>query len=80
MKKRGKHSLLIADIERPHPTVADKSGDELGAEPLTVRLADSWGDVLGVSDGPAGAEKGTDSRSPGTVPLLDKMKGILQWD
>jgi hypothetical protein len=36
MKKRGKHSLLIADIERPHPTVADKSGDEVGGEPLTV--------------------------------------------
>jgi hypothetical protein len=80
MKKRRKHSLPIADIERPHPTVADKPGDELGAEPLTVRLADSWSDVLRVSDAPADAERGKEPRTPGMVPLLDDMKGILQWD
>ena len=77
--KRKNRSFLIADIERPHPTVADSVGDELGAEPLTVKLGDLWTDLVRGADDERDATS-SDSRPSGSVPLIDKMKGILQWD
>jgi hypothetical protein len=80
MKKRKERSPLIADIERPHPTVAEGIGDGLGEEPLNIRLGDSWSDFVRGADAPADQDKPKDSRSRGGVPLLDDMKGILQWE
>lgn len=79
MKKRKERSPLIVDIERQHPTVAER-GDGLGAEPLNVRLGDSWSDFVRDGDALDNQGKTKDSRSRGGVPLLDDMKGILQWE
>jgi len=78
MTKRRKHPRLVADIEKPFPTVADSTGDELGGAPLAIKLGDLWSDFIRV---PAGSnDPATSKRSPSAVPLLDDMKGILQWD
>jgi hypothetical protein len=65
------------DIEQPHPLVVETTGDRAAA-PLTVRLGYLWSDFLRVADDrsdPAAPHR------PGSVlPLLDDMKGILQWD
>jgi hypothetical protein len=78
MNKRENLSPLMGDIEMPHPTVADSIGGELGAEPLTVRLGDLWADFMRVADQARDPE--TPKGSTSAVPLLDDMKGILQWD
>ncbi len=73
-----KPSTPLGDIEKPHPTVADDLGDESGGQPMTVRLGDLWSDFIRV------AEEARDPEAPkkpgSAVPLLDEMKGILQWD
>jgi len=78
MTKRRKLPRLVADIEKPFPTVAESSGDGLGAAPLAIKLGDSWSDFIRVADESNDPEK--TKRSPAAVPLLDDMKGILQWD
>jgi hypothetical protein len=80
MKKRNSRLPLIGDIERRHPTVADSVGDALGAEPLTVRLGDLWSDFRKTSEQDRDPDAAHASRGQGSVPLLDDMKGILQWD
>jgi hypothetical protein len=77
MIKRKDRSPPAGDVERSDPTVADPTGDELGSEPLIIRLGDLWSDFVR-----AGESRNTDSatRSNSAVPLLDDMKGILQWD
>ena len=71
-------SPLTGDIEKPHPTVADDLGDGSDGQPVTVRLGDLWSDFIRV------AEEARDPDAPrkrgSAVPLLDEMKGILQWD
>jgi hypothetical protein len=61
----------IDDIEKPHPLVVEGTGDA-APTPLTVRLSDPWSDFLRATDEPP--------RSAPGLPLLDDMKGILQWD
>jgi hypothetical protein len=68
----------FSDIEKPHETVADSFGDGVGREPLTVRLGDLWSDFVRVAD--ERRDPDASPRSPSAVPLLDDMKGILQWD
>jgi|1185.fasta_scaffold483682_2 hypothetical protein len=80
MKQRKPVFRLNGDVERPHPTVADSVGDGLGAEPLTVRLGDLWSDFVKAADQARDPEASRESRNQGAVPLLDDMKGILQWD
>ncbi|PYO78246.1 MAG: hypothetical protein DMD63_08190 [Gemmatimonadetes bacterium] len=82
MSTHKKASASFRDIEKPHPTVADdlggESGGESGGEPMTVRLGDLWSDFIRVADEARDPEA---PRKPGSaVPLLDEMKGILQWD
>ena len=78
MSTQKKPPASLSDIEKPHPTVADDLGDESGAEPMTVRLGDLWSDFIRVADEARDPEA---PRKPGSVvPLLDEMKGILQWD
>lgn len=71
-----KPSPMIGDVERPHPLVAESLGDE--AQPMAVRLGDLWSDFI------RAAEETRDPDSPrklgSAVPILDDMKGILQWD
>jgi hypothetical protein len=67
----------IDDIEKPHSVAVEPDGDGPSA-PLTVRLSDPWSDFLRVADKPSDAD--APQRSPSALPLLDDMKGILQWD
>jgi hypothetical protein len=66
------------DIEKPHQTVRDSVRGEAAEPPLTVRLGGLWSDLMRVSDEPG--DHGSAQRPPSAVPLLDDMKGILQWD
>jgi hypothetical protein len=66
------------DIERPHLLVAESMGDGPAAPPLKVRLGDLWSDFLRVTDEPRDPD--APQRSASALPLLDDMKGILQWD
>jgi hypothetical protein len=67
----------FADTEKRHETVVDPSRDGLGAEPLTIRVSDSWSDLMRASE----ERRAPDApRSSSAVPLLDEIKGILQWD
>ena len=78
MTKRNDQSPSMGDVEKPHPTVADAVGGELGVEPLTVKIGDLWADFM------RAANRARDPEAPKgstpTVPLLDDMKGILHWD
>ena len=66
----------FGDVEKPHETVADSFSDGPRGVPLTVRLGDLWND-----DRAADEPRTPDApRSRSAVPLLDDMKGILQWD
>ncbi|HEY8852107.1 MAG TPA: hypothetical protein VIM36_08000 [Gemmatimonadaceae bacterium] len=64
------------DVEKQHPLVVE-AGDGTSA-PVTVRLSDPWSDFLRVADKPN--DPGAPQRSQSALPLLDDMKGILQWD
>ena len=68
----------FSDIEKPHETVAESFSNGLGGEPLTVRLGDLWTDLIRVPEEIRNPD--APPRSPSAVPLLDDMKGILQWD
>jgi hypothetical protein len=67
----------VDDVERPHPVVSDAVRGGLPARPLTVRSSDLWSDFLRAADE---TDEAARKRSPSVVPLLDDMKGILQWD
>ena len=66
------------DIEKPHPLVVESIGDAAPGAPLTVRLGETWNDFLRVSD--ERSDPDAPQRSASALPLLDHMKGILQWD
>jgi hypothetical protein len=80
MKQRKPATPMFGDVERPHPTVADSLGGALGAEPLPVRLGHLWSDFVRDAEEARDPESPKDTRNRGEVPLLDDMKGILQWD
>ena len=73
-----KPSALFGDIEKQHPTVADSLGDESSGAPMTVRLGELWSEFIRVADEARDPE--APRKSGYAVPLLDEMKGILQWD
>ena len=78
MTTRKDPAKSFSDIEKPHETVADSLGNGIVQEPLTVRLEDLWSDFVRSAD--EHADPGTAQRSRSALPLLDDMKGILQWD
>ena len=89
MRKQNSESHAFSDLERPHSVVADSVGDSLEAEPLAVRLGELWSDFIRVADeardphapGKASArESEVAAKATHAIPLLDDMKGILQWD
>jgi hypothetical protein len=65
------------DLEKPHPLAVDGVGAG-DSEPLTVRVSDPWSDFLRVAD--KRSDPDAPQRSSSALPLLDGMKGILQWD
>ena len=66
------------DAEKTPPPVTDIVDTDIGAEPLAVRLSDLWNDyVRGVN---AGRDPDTERKSSSSLPILDDMKGILQWE
>jgi hypothetical protein len=67
----------FGDIERPHETVTDFS-DGIGGELLTVRLGALWSDLIRVPD--ERRDPDAPPRPSASLPLLDEMKGILEWD
>ena len=68
----------FGDIEKPRRTVAESFSDGLGGELLTVRLGALWTDLVRVAEDRRDPD--APPRSPSAIPLLDDMKGILQWD
>jgi hypothetical protein len=73
-------SPLAGDTEKPHPPVADVLGDEPDGRPVTVRLGDLWTDFIRVADEARDPDAPAPKKPGYAVPLLDEMKGILQWD
>jgi hypothetical protein len=78
MNDKKSDSRAFTDLERPHPVVADSIGNEPVAEPLAVRLGDLWSDFIRVAD--EARDPDAPRKASSVVPLLDDMKGILQWD
>jgi hypothetical protein len=73
MKKR----TDSVEREKKHPTVSD-SPDAGESEPiLSVRAGDVWTDFVRDTRNEGEAEP---PRQSGTVPLLDDMTGIRQWE
>ena len=70
-------SRAFTDLERPHPVVADSIGNK-PAEPLAVRLGEIWSDFIRMAD--EARDPDAPRKASSVVPLLDDMKGILQWD
>ena len=58
MTNRKDRSPLVGNIERPHLTVVDSIGDELGGEPLAVRLGHRWNDFIRAADQARETRKG----------------------
>lgn len=65
------------DLEKPHPVVAEFA-DGGPSQPLAVRLGDLWTDLMRVDDEAGDPESRPRSHSP--MPLLDHMKGVMEWD
>lgn len=76
MTTRKNRPDAFEEIEKPHELVADAFADRLPDQPLTVRLGDLWSDLLRVT----GESDPAPERAGSALPLLDEMKGILQWD
>lgn len=66
------------ELEKEHLTVSDSSTSDESEPILPVRAGDIWTDFVRERD----EEKYTESRprQNGTVPLLDDMTGIRQWE
>jgi len=67
----------LDDVEKPH-SLSIEPADDGPSAPLPVRLSDPWSDFLRVVDKPSDPD--APQRPPSALPLLDDMKGILQWD
>jgi hypothetical protein len=70
-----KPSPQLGDVETPHPLVAESPGDE--TQPMVVRLRDLWSDLVRADDR---RDLGSPKKPGSAVPIIDDMKGILQWD
>lgn len=68
----------FTDAERPVPPVSDLLDGAEERPPFVVKLGDLWSDYIrGVN---AGRDPEAPPRDKSSVPLLDDMKGILQWE
>jgi len=67
------------EVEKPYPTVSDSFDDADEGAVLKVRAGEIWSDFVRI------APEKRDAGAPfltneGTVPLLDDMTGIRQWE
>jgi hypothetical protein len=76
MTTRKNRPDTFAEIERPHELLTDGIFHGSSSEPLAVRIGDLWSDLFRAA---AEADRARE-RPRSAVPLLDDMKGILQWD
>jgi hypothetical protein len=51
-------------------------GDE--AAPMAVRIGDLWSDFMKVAD--EARDPDSPRKSNAALPILDEMRGILEWD
>ena len=68
----------FTDVERAVPPTSELI--DVGEErvPFVVKLGDLWSDYIrGVN---AGRDPDSPPSSASSVPLLDDMKGVLQWE
>jgi len=67
------------EVEKPHPTVSDSFDDGEEGAVLQVRAGQVWTDFIRVA--PEKRDPGAQTHPrDGTVPLLDDMTGIRQWE
>jgi len=66
------------DAERPHPTVFDSFDEDEAGAVLRVKTGDIWTDFIRVA--PETRDRPSPARHDGTVPLLDEMTGVRQWE
>lgn len=67
------------EVEKPYPTVSDSFDDGDEGAVLRVRAGAIWSDF--VRSAPEKRDAGAPFlNSEGTVPLLDDMTGIRQWE
>ena len=73
-----KKKIDRTEREKRHQTVADSFTEGESDAILQVRAGDVWTDFIRV----APEKRDTDgaSRQDGSVPLLDDMTGIRQWE
>jgi hypothetical protein len=78
MTTRRNHTAdAFDDVEKPFATVTDGIVDGSSVRPLVVRLGDLWSDFLRAPDE---SDAAAPSRPASAVPLIDDMRGIIQWD
>jgi len=72
----------LVDLEKPHPTVVDSLDDASGVgdevAPMAVRIGDLWSDFMRVAD--EAHDPNSPRKSNSALPILDEMRGILEWD
>jgi hypothetical protein len=68
----------IVELEKPHPVASDSADGDDVAPLLQVRMGDIWSDFIRVA--PEKRDPDASPRHDGTVPLLDDMTGIRQWE
>jgi hypothetical protein len=67
-----------SDAEQPHPTVVDSFDEEEAGAVLRVRMDDIWTGFARTTPDPHDSRHAP--RHDATVPLLDDMTGIRQWE
>ena len=73
-----KNNTDPVEREKRHLTVADAFTDSESEALLQVRAGDIWTDFIRVP--PERSKVDGSLRQDGTVPLLDDMTGIRQWE
>jgi hypothetical protein len=63
--------------EKEHPTVSDSSNADESEPILSVRAGDVWTEFVRDTRNESDEEA---PRQTGSVPLLDDMTGIRQWE
>ena len=73
-----KKKIDRSELEKRQQTVADSFTEEGSDAILQVRAGDVWTDFIRVP--PEKRDPDTPARQDGSVPLLDDMTGIRQWE
>ena len=73
-----KRKIDRSELEKRHQTVADSFTEEESDAILQVRAGDVWTDFIRIP--PEKRDGDAAPRQDGSVPLLDDMTGIRQWE